>query len=82
MSGSDTDGERPATAAESAPAEGSDATAGEGTDAPDEQLQERLAFQRPPIEPEDPAAENALFVVLGALGTVGLLASAVVPGAL
>ena len=34
-----------------------------------------------PIEPEAPSAENALFVFLGVVGTVGLLASAV-PGVL
>ncbi|WP_144901684.1 DUF7312 domain-containing protein [Halobellus captivus] len=33
-----------------------------------------------PIEPEDPSAENALFVVLGVIGTVLLLVSAVAPG--
>ncbi|WP_336022222.1 DUF7312 domain-containing protein [Halobellus salinisoli] len=38
------------------------------------------AFVRPPIEPEEPAAENALFVVLGVIGTVLLFVSAVVPG--
>lgn len=37
---------------------------------------------RAPIEPGDPDAENALFVVAGALGTVALLASAIVPGVL
>ena len=41
----------------------------------------RLSF-RAPIEPGDPDAENTLFVVVGALGTVGLLATAVVPGVL
>lgn len=35
---------------------------------------------REPIEPEDPGAENALFVVLGVVGTVLLLVSAVAPG--
>ena len=35
-----------------------------------------------PIEPETLRPENALFVLLGALGTVGLLATAVVPGLL
>jgi len=37
---------------------------------------------RAPIEPGDPDAENALFVVAGALGTVALLASAILPGVL
>jgi len=35
-----------------------------------------------PIEPEALRAENALFVLLGAVGTVALLATAIVPGAL
>jgi hypothetical protein len=35
-----------------------------------------------PIEPEGLRAENALFVLLGVLGTVALLATAVVPGLL
>jgi hypothetical protein len=35
-----------------------------------------------PIEPEGLRAENALFVLLGVLGTVALLATAVVPGVL
>ncbi|WP_311171161.1 DUF7312 domain-containing protein [Halobellus ordinarius] len=43
---------------------------------------EELPFPREPIEPETPTAENALFVVLGVLGTVGLLATAIVPGVL
>jgi hypothetical protein len=51
-------------------------------DVADGQLETGLPFERPPIEPEDPTAENALFVVLGVLGTVGLLATAIVPGAL
>ncbi|MFA1610532.1 DUF7312 domain-containing protein [Halobellus rubicundus] len=44
------------------------------------QLDEGLTFERPPIEPERPKPENALFVVLGVLGTVVLLASAFAPG--
>ncbi|WP_435182859.1 DUF7312 domain-containing protein [Halobellus sp. EA9] len=44
------------------------------------QLDEGLTFERPPIEPERPEPENALFVVLGVLGTVALLASAFAPG--
>jgi hypothetical protein len=35
---------------------------------------------RAPIEPEAPAPENALFVLLGVLGTVALLATAIFPG--
>jgi len=35
-----------------------------------------------PIEPETLRPENVLFVLLGVLGTVALLATAVVPGAL
>lgn len=46
----------------------------------DAQLGEGLSFERPPIEPERPDPENALFVVVGALGTVALLASAFAPG--
>ncbi|MFB6090816.1 MAG: hypothetical protein ABEJ97_07125 [Halobellus sp.] len=46
------------------------------------QLDEGLPFERAPIEPESPDPENALFVVLGALGTVALLASALAPSLL
>lgn len=35
-----------------------------------------------PIEPEAPRAENVVFVLLGVLGTVALLATAIVPGVL
>lgn len=35
-----------------------------------------------PIEPETPRPENAVFVLLGVLGTVALLATVIVPGAL
>ncbi|WP_049985792.1 DUF7312 domain-containing protein [Halobellus rufus] len=37
-------------------------------------------FFRPPIEPESPGAENALFVVIGVVGTILLFVSAVAPG--
>jgi len=40
------------------------------------------AFLRAPIEPEAPSAENALFVVIGVVGTVLLFVSAVAPGLL
>lgn len=40
-------------------------------------------FREPePIEPEPLRAENALFVLLGVLGTVALLATVIVPGVL
>ena len=65
---------------ESAPGEnrGGDADGSDATVAV-EDLDPRF---REPIEPESPSAENALFVFLGVLGTVGLLASAVLPGLL
>ncbi|MFD1597427.1 DUF7312 domain-containing protein [Halobellus rarus] len=65
---------------ESAPGDNRDSDA-DGADAAVavEDLDPRF---REPIEPESPAAENALFVFLGVLGTVGLLASAVLPGLL
>lgn len=41
------------------------------------------AFREPePIEPESPRMENAVFVLLGVLATVALLATAIVPGVL
>jgi len=58
-----------------APGVDSDADTAVGAD-------EFAARLREPIEPEDPSPENALFVFLGVLGTVGLLASAVLPGLL
>lgn len=52
---------------------GSDDPAEESTDA---------AFPREPepIEPETPQAENTAFVLLGVVGTIGLLATVIVPG--
>lgn len=35
-----------------------------------------------PIEPETPRVESAVFVLLGALGTIALLATVIVPGLL
>ena len=63
---------------------GPEATRANGADGSDatvavEELDPRF---RKPIEPESPSGENALFVFLGVLGTVGLLASAVLPGVL
>lgn len=43
-------------------------------------LGEDFSVERPPIEPERPHPENALFVVIGALGTVALLLSVFTPG--
>ncbi|MFB6252317.1 MAG: hypothetical protein ABEI27_11660 [Halobellus sp.] len=88
MSGSDTDAERAdATPRTSDPGslaglDSPDRSDPSRTDETDGQLGGELPFERPPIEPEDPAVENAFFVVLGVLGTVGLLATVVVPGAL
>ena len=59
-----------------------------GGDVDDESLDAATAVEElnpllsEPIEPGDPSAEHALFVFLGVLGTVGLLASAVLPGLL
>jgi len=49
----------------------------------EEPVNDPAAVREPePIEPEGPRAENALFVLLGVLGTVALLATAIVPGVL
>ncbi|MGQ4555800.1 DUF7312 domain-containing protein [Halobellus sp. GM3] len=40
---------------------------------------ERFRLPRAPIEPESPSLENALFVLLGALGTIALLAASILP---
>jgi len=46
----------------------------------DQSVNDSGALREPePIEPESPRAENALFVLLGVLGTVALLATAI-PG--
>lgn len=56
-------------------ADAPDAADGDATDDPE--------FREPePIEPEPLRAENALFVLLGVLGTVALLATVIVPGVL
>jgi hypothetical protein len=53
------------------------------TDSEDRSVADPGALREPePIEPESLRAENTLFVLLGALGTVALLATAVVPGLL
>ena len=56
-------------------ADAPDAADGDAADDPE--------FREPePIEPEPLRAENALFVLLGVLGTVALLATVIVPGVL
>jgi hypothetical protein len=74
---------------EAGSSEGVGGEAGElGDDVDDESLDAATAVEElnpllsEPIEPGDPSAEHALFVFLGVLGTVGLLASAVLPGLL
>ena len=59
-------------------------TAGAGdADTTDQSVADPGALRDPePIEPEPLRAENAVFVLLGALGTVALLATAIVPGVL
>ena len=59
-------------------------TAGAGdADTTDQSVADPGALRQPePIEPEPLRAENAVFVLLGALGTVALLATAIVPGVL
>jgi hypothetical protein len=52
-------------------------------DTTDRSVADPGALREPePIEPESLRVENALFVLLGALGTVALLATAIVPGVL
>lgn len=53
---------------------------GDGADPPADDAEQP---QEPaPIEPEALRAENVVFVLLGVLGTVALLATAIVPGVL
>jgi hypothetical protein len=70
--GADPDAFDPDAATDATPTEDADAAS---------PVEELNPLFREPIEPEAPSAENALFVFLGVLGTVGLLASAV-PGVL
>ncbi|MFB6092594.1 MAG: hypothetical protein ABEK02_06250 [Haloquadratum sp.] len=53
----------------------------DGTDGADDRLGvEQFRPDREPIEPGDPDVENAVFVILGALGTIVLLVSVLAPG--
>jgi hypothetical protein len=52
-----------------------------GSDRPEEEPTDAAFPQEPePIEPETPQTENAAFVLLGVVGTIGLLATVIVPG--
>lgn len=69
--------------ADSAGAGDADTTGAGDADTTDQSVADPGALRQPePIEPEPLRAENAVFVLLGALGTVALLATAIVPGAL
>jgi len=60
-----------------------DTTGAGDADTTDQSVADPGALRQPePIEPEPLRAENAVFVLLGALGTVALLATAIVPGVL
>lgn len=69
--------------ADSAGAGDADTTGAGDADTTDQSVADPGALRQPePIEPEPLRAENAVFVLLGALGTVALLATAIVPGVL
>ena len=69
--------------ADSAGADDADTTGAGDADTTDQSVADPGALRQPePIEPEPLRAENAVFVLLGALGTVALLATAIVPGVL
>ena len=60
-----------------------DSAGADDADTTDQSVADPGALRDPePIEPEPLRAENAVFVLLGALGTVALLATAIVPGVL
>ena len=69
--------------ADSAGADDADTTGAGDADTTDQSVADPGALRQPePIEPEPLRAENAVFVLLGALGTVALLATAIAPGVL
>ena len=69
--------------ADTAGAGDADTTGAGDADTTDQSVADPGALRQPePIEPEPLRAENAVFVLLGALGTVALLATAIVPGVL
>ena len=60
-----------------------DTAGADDADTTDQSVADPESLREPePIEPEPLRAENAAFVLLGALGTIGLLATVIVPGLL
>ena len=86
--GIDTGSDGNATGGRGSPADGDSRATPRLVNAPDDDGADRSAdgpgadWEPEPIEPEGLRAENALFVLLGAAGTVALLATAIVPGVL